>query len=112
MNIKKYCNRADSSEHNDKDDSSFNIPVDTGDFQLFITKKIDCNVDEVNNFVQQYVPESLLMANTEEYIMFNLPASRRNQFTQLFSALENQKQNFKINSIKITSPTTGDLYRK
>jgi hypothetical protein len=79
---------------------------------LIITKEVDCNVDLVTNLVHQYVPESTLMANLETQIVYNLPAKQRNQFGSLFSALEFQKQNFKLISVKITNPTTGDIYPK
>jgi len=92
--------------------SSINTPVDVGIYQLIINKQADCNVDQVTNLVQQYVPECTLMANLETQIMYNLPTRKKNQFGQLFSALEFQKQNFKLTSIKITNPATGDIYPK
>jgi len=92
--------------------SSVNTPIDAGNYQLIITKEIDCNIDQVTNLVQQYVPECILMANLETQIMYNLPARKRNQFRQLFSALEFQKQNFKLTSNKITNSTIGDIYPK
>lgn len=73
---------------------------------------IDCNVDQVTYLVQQYVPESSLMANMDLQIAYTLPAQKRNQFGSLFSALEFQKQNLKVNSIKITNPTMGEIYPK
>lgn len=73
---------------------------------------IGCNVDQVTNIVQQYVPECLLMANMKEQIIYNLPAKRRNQFGPLYSALEFQKQNFKLQNVKITNSTMGDIYPK
>uniref|UniRef100_A0A2S2QYG5 ATP-binding cassette sub-family A member 3 n=1 Tax=Sipha flava TaxID=143950 RepID=A0A2S2QYG5_9HEMI len=90
--------------------SSPNTPLDASSCQLIITKEVDCNVDLVTNLVHQYVPESTLMANLETQIVYNLPAKQRNQFGSLFSALEFQKQNFKLISVKITNPTTGDIY--
>lgn len=112
-----FCIRAERKLSDDDDDdddglSSLNSPVDSGNYQLFITKQIDCNVDKITNLVQQYVPEYSLMSNLEAQIMYNLPARKRSQFGPLFSALEFQKQNFKLNSIKITNPTTGDIYPK
>jgi len=79
---------------------------------LIITKEVDCNVDQVTNLIQQYVPESILMDDMEMQIIYNLSARRRNQFGALFSALEFQKQNFHLKSVKITNPTTGDIYPK
>jgi len=86
--------------------------VDASNYQLLITKNIDCDVDQVTNLVQHYVPECLLMVNLDEQIMYNLPSRKRNQFGSLFSALEFQKQNFKLKSVKITNPTMGDVYPK
>ena len=60
--------------------SSINTPVDAGSYQLIITKEVDCNVDQVTNLIQQYVPEFILMADMEMQIIFNLPARKRNQF--------------------------------
>lgn len=91
---------------------SINSPVDSGSYQLIINKQDDFNVNQVTNAIQQYIPEYTLMANTETQIIYSLPARKQNQFGPLYSALEFQKQNFKINSIKITNPTTGDIYPK
>ena len=70
------------------------------------------SIDQVTNVVQQYVPEYTLMANTEAQIIYSLPARKLNQFGPLYYALEFQKQNYKMNNIKITNPTTGDIYPK
>lgn len=86
--------------------------VDAGSYQLIITKQDDCNVNQVTNLVQQYVPEYTFMSNTKTQIMYNLPARKRNQFDPLFYALELQKQNFKMTHVKITNSTTGDIYPK
>jgi len=88
------------------------LPLDAGNYKLIITKYVDCNVDQVTNLVQQYVRECTLISNKEAQIIYNLPAARRNQFSPLFSALEFQTQNFKLQSIKITNSTTGDIYPK
>lgn len=109
-NVKHYCYRAENNVQNDEDLLSLNTPVDAGSYQLIINKQIECNIDQVTNFVQQYVPECLLMANMEAQIMYNLPARYRNQFGPLYAALKFQEQNFKLNSIKITNSTTGDIY--
>lgn len=98
------------SDDDDDDVSSINTPVDSGSYQLIITKEVGFNVDQVTNLIQQYVPEFVLMADMEIQIIFNLPARKRNQFGALFSALEFQKQNFHLKSVKITNPTTGDIY--
>lgn len=100
------------SDDDDDDVSSINTPVDSGSYQLIITKEVGFNVDQVTNLIQQYVPEFVLMADMEIQIIFNLPARKRNQFGALFSALEFQKQNFHLKSVKITNPTTGDIYPK
>lgn len=92
--------------------SSINTPVDSGSFQLVITKEADCNVDQVTNLVQQYVSEYSLMSNTKTQIIFKLPARKKNQFGPLFSAFEFQKQNFKLLGVKITNSTMGDIYPK
>lgn len=97
---------------NEDNTSLINTPVDTGSYQLVITKEVDCNVYEVTNLVQQYVPEFILMADTEAQIIFSLPTGKKNQFGALFSAIEFQKQNFNLKSVKITNPTTGDIYLK
>lgn len=86
--------------------------MDFGSYQMIINKQDDFNVNQVTNVVQQYVPEYTLMANTETQIVYSLPARKRDQFGPLYSALEFQKQNFNINNIKITNPTTGDIYPK
>jgi len=105
--------RAEDNLPGNKDDTSLiNTPVDAGSYQLIITKDVDCNVDEVTNLIQQYVPEFILMADTEMQIIFNLPDGKKNQFGALFSALQLQKQNFHLKSVKITNPTTGDIYPK
>ncbi|KAL5235297.1 hypothetical protein ACI65C_002707 [Semiaphis heraclei] len=100
------------SENYDDNDgvSSISTPVDAGSYQLIITKEVDCNVDQVTNLVQQYDPEFILMADMDMQIIYNLTARKRNQFGALFSALEFQKQNFHLKSVKITNPTTGDIY--
>lgn len=103
--------RAETNILDDNDElSSINTPLDAGSYQLIITKKFDCNVDLVTDLVHQYVPESTLMANLETQIMYNLPVGKKNEFGCLHSALEFQKQNFKLISVKITNPTTGDIY--
>lgn len=99
-------------DDNDDELSSINTPVDAGSYQLIITKEINCNFDQVTSLVQQYVPECILMTNSETQIIYSLPARKRNQFNQLLSALDFQKQKFKLSSIKITNPTTGDIYPK
>lgn len=86
--------------------------MDASNYQLLITINIDCDVDQVTNIVQHYVPECLLMVNSDEQILYNLPSRNRNQFDPLFFALEFQKQNFKLKSVKITHPTMGDVYPK
>lgn len=106
-----FFNRAEKNIHDDNDELSMNTPIDAGSYQLIITKQVGCNIDQVTNLVQQYVPECSLM-NIETQIIYNLPARKRNQFGSLFSALEFQKQNFKLTSVKITNPTTGDIYPK
>jgi len=100
------------SDDDNDDVASINTPVDSGSYQLIITKEDDCNIDQVTNLIQQYVPECTLMGDTEMQIIFNLPARKRNQFGALYSALEFQKQNFHLDSVKITNPTTGDIYPK
>lgn len=100
------------SDDDNDDVASINTPVDTGSYQLIITKEDDCNIDQVTNLIQQYVPECILMGDMEMQIIFNLPARKKNQFGALYSALEFQKQNFHLKSVKITNPTTGDIYPK
>ncbi|XP_026821418.1 ATP-binding cassette sub-family A member 3-like [Rhopalosiphum maidis] len=94
----------------DDDISSVNTPVDGNSYQLIIAKGVDCNVDQVTNLIQQYVPEFILMDETEMQIIFNLPATKKNQFGALFSALEFQKENFQMKNIKIINSTTGGIY--
>lgn len=101
-----------SDDDNDDELSSLNSPIDSGSYQLIITKQSDCNVDLVTNLVKQYVFECVLMLNLDAQIVYTLPARKRNQFGPLFSALEFQKQNFKLINVKITNPTTGDVYPK
>ncbi|XP_060873175.1 phospholipid-transporting ATPase ABCA3-like isoform X2 [Metopolophium dirhodum] len=98
------------SDDDNDDVASINTPVDSGSYQLIITKEDDCNINQVTNVIQQYVPECILMGDMEAQIIFNLPARKRNQFGALYSALEFQKQNFHLKSVKITNPTTGDIY--
>lgn len=105
--------RAEKSIINENDDLlSINSPLDSSSYQLFIAKEDGSNVIHITNVIQQYVPEYTLMTNTETQVVFSLPARNRNQFGPLYSALEFQKQNFKVNNIKITNPTTGDIYPK
>lgn len=105
--------RAEKSiQDNDDELSSINTPVDAGYYQLIITKEDGCDVDQVTNLVRQYIPESLLMANTSLQIMYNLPARKRNQFGPLYSALDFHHKNLKLENVKITNPTTGDIYPK
>jgi len=66
----------------------------------------------VTNLIQQYVPEFIFLGDTEMQIIYNLPARKKNQFGALYSALEFQKHNFHLKSVKITNPTTGDIYPK
>lgn len=98
----------------DDDDelSSINTSVDHGTYQLVIMKQADCNVDQMTNLVQQYVPEYSVMSNTKTQIIYKLPAVKRNQFGPLYSSFEYQKQNFKFLSVRITNSTTGDIYPK
>lgn len=92
---------------------SNNTPVDASSYQLFITKQADCIVDQVTNLIQNYVSEYSLMSNTQkQLILYNLPGWQRNQFGSLYSALENQKQNSKLSSVKITNSITGGIYPK
>lgn len=113
LSLKLSFFRAEKNILDDDDELlSINTPSDPGSYQLIINKEFDCNVDLVTNLVHQYVPESTLMANLETQIMYNLPARKRDQFSPLFSALEFQKKNFKLISVKITNPTTGDIYPK
>ncbi|VVC36008.1 Hypothetical protein CINCED_3A013120 [Cinara cedri] len=102
--------RAERNILEDNNELSINSPVDSGSYQLFIVKQDGFNVIQVTNVVQQYVPEYTLMVDTEIQIVYSLPARKRNQFGFLYSALEFQKQAFKIDNIKITNPTTGDIY--
>lgn len=94
------------------DDELPNTPLDSSSYQLIITKEVQCNVDQVTKLVQQYVSECSLMANTDEQIIYNLPARKINQFGSLYSALEFKMNDFKLRSVKITNPTTGDIYPK
>lgn len=88
------------------------IPAGAGNYQLIIAKQTDCDTDQVTNFVKQYVPECSLIASTEMQIIYNMPAEKLKSFGHLFAALEIQKSNFHINSVKITNPTTGEIYPK
>lgn len=94
------------------DDELISTPVDSNSYQLIIIKEDDCNITQVTRLVQQYVSECSLMANMDEQIIYNLPARKRNQFGFLYSALEYQKTNLNLRSMKITNPTTGDIYPK
>lgn len=96
----------------DNDELSNNTPVDAISYQLVITKQTDCNDDQVTNLVQTYVSEYSLMSNTKKQIIYNLPGWQRNQFGQLFSAFENQKESLKLLSVKITHSLMGDIYPK
>ncbi|XP_050431314.1 phospholipid-transporting ATPase ABCA3-like isoform X2 [Adelges cooleyi] len=100
-------------QENIDDDSPIHSPVGApSNYQLIITKQVDCNIDNVTALVKQYVPEFSLMANLSLQLVYNLPSRSRSQFSTLFSGLEFQKENLKIESIKITNPTTGDIYPK
>lgn len=92
--------------------SSIYSLIDVGDYQLIINKTLACKVDRVTNLIQHYVPECSLTANMEMEIIYTLPAGKRNQFGSLFSALNFQKQNLKLISIKITNSTLGVIYPK
>ncbi|CAH1731091.1 unnamed protein product [Aphis gossypii] len=102
--------KAETKIPHDDDTSSISTSVDGDSYQLIITKGIDCNVDQVTNLIQEYVPDIILLDDTEMQIIFNLPAIRRNQLTTLFSALEFQKENFHMENVKITNSTSGDIY--
>lgn len=102
--------RAETKISHDDDTLSISTSVDGDSYQLIITKGIDCNVDQVTNFIQEYVPDIILLDDTEMQIIFNLPAIKRNQFATLFSALEFQKENFHMENVKITNSTSGDIY--
>lgn len=102
--------RAETKISHDDDTSSISTPVEGDSYQLIITKGIDCNVDQVTNLIQEYVPDIILLDDTEMQIIFNLPAIKRNQFSTLFSALEFQKENFHMENVKIINSTSGDIY--
>ncbi|KAF0758973.1 ATP-binding cassette sub-family A member 3-like [Aphis craccivora] len=102
--------KAETKITHDDDTSSISTSIDGDSYQLIITKGIDCNVEQVTNLIQEYVPDIILLDDTEMQIIFNLPAIKRNQFATLFSALEFQKENFHMENVKITNSTSGDIY--
>lgn len=109
LQFENYCNRAEKVQ-NDEDLLSLQISADADNYLLIITKQTDCDIDQVTNFVKQYVPECLLITSTEAQIIYNLPDGERHKFDLLYTDIEMQKQNFKIISVKITNPATGEIY--
>lgn len=109
----KFVFRAKKNIEDDNNSvSSINCsPMDNGCYQLLITKNIDCDVDQVTNLVKQYVPEGLLMINSGEQLLYNLPSQKISQFGPLYSALKFQKQ-LKLNSVEISNATVGIIYPK
>lgn len=80
-------------------------------YKLSIAKRGDCDIDQVTDVVQQYVPNYKLVVNVDTHIMYKLPASRFDKFGDLYSALESQKQYFNMRSIRITNVITRvDVY--
>lgn len=81
-------------------------------YQLILTKSNGCDVDQVTSFIQQYVSECSVMANKQTQLIYELPNKDKSIFGPLFSALEFQKHNNKLRSVKIIHPTMGELYPK
>lgn len=108
-----FCFRADNNmvPYNDKLLST-NTLVEVNNYQLTLTKQMDCDVDQVTNLVQQYVSEYALIFSTKSQIIYYLPARQRNQFSSLCSVLEHQKQYLKLLNIEITNITTEKIYTK
>ncbi|XP_050530373.1 phospholipid-transporting ATPase ABCA3-like isoform X2 [Daktulosphaira vitifoliae] len=102
--------RSGGNAQENENNSPVHTPTGYNDYQLIINKHDNCNVDHITAFLEQYIPEYSLMDDLSNQVVFNLPSSNRSQFSSLFSALDFQKKNLKIESIKISHSIFGVIY--
>ena len=81
-------------------------------YHMVIVKDSDCDVEQLTATIHSYVPEARMESNVSAELSYILPQERVQQFEQLFSYLEENRQELGIASYGASVTTMEEVFLK
>ena len=69
-----------------------------------------CNVDAVSRLILQHVPDAKMESNISAELSYQLPSESSQHFPQLFTVLEQQRQQLGISSFGASITTMEEVF--